>query len=71
MQLKKRNEEPGRCSMVEVVEMVYIKVVLTAFAKILMLAGIPANVLAKTETELVGEWHFEKKNIIEEVIEHG
>ncbi|MFA4957031.1 MAG: LamG-like jellyroll fold domain-containing protein [Candidatus Methanoperedens sp.] len=35
------------------------KIVVMAFAMIMMLAGMPASVQAQTETGLVGEWHFD------------
>ncbi len=39
--------------------MVYMKVVVMAFAMILMLAGMTTSVQAQNETGLVGEWHFD------------
>jgi len=63
VQLKKRDEEPGRCSMIKTVKMVYMKVVVIAFAMILLIAGMPACVQAQSETGLVGEWHFDGNNL--------
>jgi hypothetical protein len=59
VQLNKRDGELGRCSMVEAVEMVYMKGVVMVFAMILLMVGMPAGVAAQSEDGLVGEWHFD------------